>query len=154
MIIAIFYFLGLIVGVIGVFMHQAVTVSVVAAELLKWYFLISIGFSLMFAGIIHALKGDFVARRLKWPVGSPFQKEVGYWDFAAGVMAVFAFWRHGEFWLAVTIINVIFWTLAGILHVYEWAKNRNRQIDNALPAIMNLVVAATLLVLYFFTARI
>jgi len=154
MLIAILYLVALAIGFANVLTIHATTVPAIAATLLRWYFLIAVGTTLIIAGIGHALKGDFTAKRLNWPAGNPFQKEVGYWDFAVGVVSVMAFWWHGNFWLAAATVNVVFWTLAGALHVYELVEHRNRQLDNALPAVMDIVGAATLLTLYLLANKL
>jgi hypothetical protein len=148
MLITILYSLGLASGAFTAVASRDTAAPAVAPRLLQWYFPVSIGTTLLISGTVHAFKGDIAAIRLTWPAGNPFQKEVGYWDRAAGTVAVFSFWRHGEFWLAAVILNIIFWTWAGLLHLYELVHNQNRSADNALPGIMNLVGAATLLVLF------
>jgi Family of unknown function (DUF6790) len=149
MVITILYFIGLISGVIAViFTGGPKTSIIIATILLQYYLLISVGISSIIGFIGHVFRGEIAARLLGWPSGNPFQKELGFYDGAAGVAAILCFWHHGEFWLATIIIITIFWVLAGCLHLKHVLKEKNYHIDNALPAIMDFIVPITLVILY------
>jgi hypothetical protein len=61
---------------------------------------------------------------------------------------VLTFWRHDGFWLAAVILHSLFWTGAGVVHVREIVRERNRRADNMLPAVVNFLVPPTLIILY------
>jgi hypothetical protein len=149
MVITILYFVGLLCGAIAVMLTGGPrTTATVAAMLLQYFLLISVGFASIIAFLGHVFRGETAARLLGWPPGNPFQKELGFWDLAAGVVAIIGFWRHGDFWLAIIIIITIFWVLAGCLHLYHVLKDKNYHIDNALPAIMDFIVPITMIAFY------
>ena len=151
MVIAICYVLGVGAGTVaGVARSSGPTGF--ASEMLRWVFLVSVGVPLVIAFFGHSFGGQTAARRLGWPAGNPFQTELGIWDGAGGVVAIVAFWCHGGFWLALVILNAIFWTGTGIVHVREIVRRRNVRADNVLPAIVNFLVPATLIVLYALAA--
>ena len=149
MFIGICYLASLAVGTAVVFLQPGTrTVQLVAGTLLHFVLLLGVGVPLVVGGFGHVFKSDLAARRLGWPSGNPFQKELGFWDFAAGVGAIVAFWRGSEFMLAAIIINAIFWVSAGMLHIQHVVRHRNYNFDNAIPAVVDILVPATLIVFY------
>ena len=149
MAVAIFYVLGLLVSVAAVLlMGQAHTVKTGAEVMLQYFLPVGVGLPLIFAFSGHVFRSDLAARRLGWAMGSPFQKEVGFWDLAAGVAAICCFWLKGDFWLATILFNTIFWVLAGGLHIKEVVKEKNYNIDNAATAVVDFLVPATMVALY------
>jgi hypothetical protein len=148
------YFVGILCGTIAVMLTgDPRTTTTAAAILLQYFLLISVGFSSVIAFFGHVFRGETAARLLGWPSGNPFQKELGFWDLAAGFVAIIGFWRHGDFWLATIIFITIFWVLAGCLHLYHVLKGKNYHIDNAFPAIMDFIVPITMMILYWLTTR-
>jgi hypothetical protein len=149
MFIAIFYLVSLIVGaLVALLQPSAHTLPVVAETLLHFVLLIGVGITLVIGGLGHAFRSDFVAQKIGWPTGSPFQKELGFWDFAAGIGAIIAFWSGREFMLATILINAIFWISAGVLHIQHVIQHRNYNADNAIPAVADILVPITLIGLF------
>lgn len=68
-------------------------------SVLMWQLAIGLGVSLIWAGFGHLLMPDQVATSIGWQTGSPFQREVGMWDLALGIVAVLCliFRDHGFF---------------------------------------------------------
>jgi hypothetical protein len=152
MVITILYFVGLLCGAIAVTLTgDPKTTATVAIILLQYFLLISVGCTSIIAFFGHVFRGEMTAHLLGWPSGNPFQKELGFWDLAAGVAAIIGFWRHGDFWLAIIIIITIFWVLAGCLHLHHVLKAKNYHIDNAFSAIMDFIVSITMVSLYWLT---
>lgn len=147
MVIAICYVLGVAAGAVAGVARSSGPAGF-ASEMLRWVFLLSVGVPLVIAFFGHSFGGETAARRLGWPTGSPFQTELGIWDGAGGVVAIVAFWCHGGFWLALVILNAIFWAGAGIVHVREIVRRRNLRANNVLPAVVNFLVPVTLIALY------
>ena len=73
-----------------------------------------------------------VAESIGWPTGSPFQREVGMWDLAMGIVGLLCLkFRSEGFWTATIFGN---WPLphrAGLGHVYEMVVNGNFAPNNA-----------------------
>ena len=150
--IVIGYVLGLTVGVAAALLMHAQTTPAFAQIMLRCFLPIGVGLPLVFSFVGHVLMSDRVAARLGWAAGSPFQKEVGFWDGASGVAALLCPWFGVEFWLAVIIFNAIFWFLAGGLHVHEVIRHKNFNFDNASTAIVDFLVPITLIVLFALSA--
>ena len=149
MVIATLYLIGLASGVAALWADGIPFALPEAAPILFRYFmLLGVGLSLAIACFGHVFASDRAAKRIGWPTGNPFQKELGYWDGAAGLAAMLCFTHGPEFWLAVVIINAPFWAMAGLLHAVHIARYRNFNLDNALPAIANLAYAVTMVFLY------
>ena len=115
--------------------------------MLQYFLPVGVGLPLILAFFGQVFQSDLAARRLEWPVGNPFQKELGFWDRAAGVAAIVCFWKNGDFWQAAILFNGIFWTLAGGLHVWEVVRKKNYNVDNVATAIVDFLVPATLVLL-------
>ena len=153
MAVAIFYVLGLVVaGTAALLSSGPHTTQEMAQTMLHYFLPVGVGLPLVFAFFGHVFQSDLAARRLGWPAGSPFQKEVGFWDGAAGIAAIMCFWKSGDFWLATILINAIFWTLAGGLHTWEVIREKNYHADNVATSVVDFLVPITLIVLYLLAA--
>jgi hypothetical protein len=53
---------------------------------LMWQIAIGLGLGCLYAGTGHLLLADKVAESIGWPTGNPFQREVGMWDAAMGIV--------------------------------------------------------------------
>ena len=103
MFIGICYVLSLTAGVVAVMLQPAPhTLQLAAPTLIRFVLLIGTGIPLVVGCYGHVFQSDMAARRLGWPTGSPFQKELGFWDLAGGIGAIAGFWLGGDFRLAVT----------------------------------------------------
>ncbi len=97
---------------------------------IRWSFGAS-GAWLLFAASGHLFAADDVARSIGWPVGSPFQREVGFGDLAWGVLGVLSIRSSGPFRLAFALGSAIFlWGAAGG-HIYEMVVNDNFARNNS-----------------------
>jgi hypothetical protein len=149
MVITIFYILGLLSGFFMVFLSgQWHSSQQISQMLLRTFLVIGVGIPLLISSIGHIFKSDLAAKRLGWPIGNPFQKEVGFFDGAAGIISILSYWHFGEFLLATIIYNCICWTLAAILHVKEVIQHKNYKFDNVSTGVVDFLVPITLLILY------
>lgn len=99
---------------------------------LMWQLAVGLGLGLIWAGIGHLLMPDMVARSIGWAAGSPFQREVGLWDLALGVVGVLCLkFRERGFWTAVIIGTGIFYVGAGLGHLYELLVHGDTAVNNA-----------------------
>ena len=53
---------------------------------LMWQIAVGLGPGYLYAGLGHLFAADIVAESIGWPVGSPFQREVGIWDASLGIV--------------------------------------------------------------------
>jgi hypothetical protein len=101
---------------------------------LMWQIGVGLGLGYFWSGLGHLLFADRVAESIGWPAGSPFQREVGMWDAALGVIGLLCLkFRDTGFWTATVLGAGIFSVSAGFGHVYEMAVNGNYAPDNAGP---------------------
>ena len=143
------YVLGLIVGCAAAALsYPQGPAQLFAHTMLRYFLPVGVGLTLLFASIGHVFKSRIAARRLGWPADNPFQKELGFWDGAAGVVSLMCFWASTDFWLAAVVFNAIFWTLAAVNHAWEVVHNRNYAFDNVSTAVVDFLVPVTLIVLY------
>ncbi|HEY7033286.1 MAG TPA: DUF6790 family protein [Thermomicrobiales bacterium] len=112
-----------------------------------------IGVNAIVFGIGHVVFADRTAAAIGWPVGSPFQFEVGMANFAIGVPAVLAGSRGPDYWLPLIIAFTVFYGGAAWGHAREIVRAKNHAPGNAGPvfyfdflapiALIALYVAAT-----------
>lgn len=120
--------IGFVVDVVGHRNHDGEWSPVERA--IRWSFGAS-GAWLLFAASGHLFAADEVARSIGWPVGSPFQREVGFGDLAWGVLGVLSIRASGPFRLAFALGSAIFlWGAAGG-HIYEMVANDNFARNNS-----------------------
>ncbi|MDD1716573.1 MAG: hypothetical protein LUQ01_06210 [Methanolinea sp.] len=118
---------------------------------LVWQLALSIGLNYLYSGIGHLVFPDQVAASIGWPPGSPFQREVGMWDFAIGIVGLLCLkFRSTGFWIATVIAFGIFSLGAGLGHVYELFVHGDVSVNNAGPVMfMDLLYPVFLGVLLF-----
>jgi hypothetical protein len=120
---------------------------------LMWQLAVGLGLGFIWAGLGHLLVPDQVAASIGWAAGSPFQREVGMWDLALGIVGVLCLKIRNEGFFAATIIGTGLFSIgAGLGHVYELIVHGNTAANNA-GAVMYLdlfypLFLAGLLVLY------
>ncbi|OPX66148.1 MAG: hypothetical protein A4E37_02096 [Methanoregulaceae archaeon PtaB.Bin056] len=146
--------LGAIVALVHIFWKRKEGMAVIRAFLM-WQLAIGLGLSYIYAGFGHLVFPDQVAASIGWPPGSPFQREVGLWDFAIGIVGLLCLkFRSVWFWTAIVIAFGIFSIGAGIGHVYELVVHGDVSINNAGPVMyVDLLYPIVLGVLLFLSAR-
>jgi hypothetical protein len=101
---------------------------------LMWQIAIGLGLGYLYAGMGHLFVADKVAESIGWPTGSPFQREVGMWDAAMGIVGLLCLkFRDAGFWTATVLGVSIFSVAAGLGHVYEMLAHGDYSPDNAGP---------------------
>jgi hypothetical protein len=98
---------------------------------LMWQLAAGFGLSLLWGGIGHLIFPDMVAQSIGWPTGSPFQREVGMWDGAMGIVGLLCLKYRDGFWTAMLIGAGLFSVGAGLGHIWELAVNGNTAPNNA-----------------------
>lgn len=123
-------------------------------ELLALYYLvIAIGLAYLFSAVGHIFDADDVARMIGWPVGSPFQFEVGLHDGAWGLLGVLCWKFRGNFWWATAIGYSFFSIGAGIGHVRDMLLNNNFAPYNAGMILPDIGMPLILFLLLFLNQR-
>jgi len=144
--------LGLIIALIHIRWKHIAGYQAIGVVLM-WQLAVGLGLGLIWGGLGHLLMPDRVAEGIGWPTGSPFQREVGMWDLALGIVGVLCLvFRDEGFWTATIIGTGIFFVSAGLGHVYELIVHGDTAAFNA-GAVMYIDLfypffLAALLILY------
>lgn len=146
--------LGAIVALVHIFWRRQQG-SAALRTFLLWQLAIGLGISYIYAGFGHLVFPDRVAVSIGWPPGSPFQREVGMWDFAIGIAGLLCLkFRSTGFWTAILIAFGIFSIGAGLGHVYELIAHGDVSVNNAGPVMyMDLLYPVFLGVLLLLVTR-
>jgi hypothetical protein len=83
------------------------------------------------AGLLHLAREESVARAIGWPPGNPFHYEVAVANLSFGVVGVLSRWFGQDFWTAAAIGPSLFVIGAGVVHVVDLVRSRNRSLFNA-----------------------
>ena len=86
----------------------------------------------MFNVVLHTVFADDVAASIGWPADNPFQTEVGFANFAIGIIGFACFWRY-DFWLPAVLAKSVFAWGAGITHIMDIVRTENVASNNAGP---------------------
>jgi hypothetical protein len=86
----------------------------------------------MFNVVTHTVFASDVAASIGWPADNPFQTEVGFANFAIGIVGFACFWRY-DFWLPAAIAKSAFAWGAGLTHVIDINRSGNLASNNAGP---------------------
>ena len=73
----------------------------------------------LFGFVGHVFRPDQTAAYIGWPAGSPFQFEIGMANLMIGVLGILSIWFRGEFWLAATIGQSIFYLGCAVGHILQ-----------------------------------
>lgn len=95
-----------------------------------------------FAG--HLFFSDLVAEFIGWPVGNPFQLEVGFANLALGALGLIASGRRDGFREATVIAVSVFALGATVVHIVDFIQTDNLAPGNSLQNISNLLKPALL----------
>jgi len=126
----------------------------VTETILMWQLAIGLGLSLAYGGLGHLLIPDQVAESIGWPVGSPFQTEVGLWDLSLGIVGLLCLKIRGTFWQAAIIGPGIFLFGAGVGHVYQMVVHGDYSPNNAGGVMyVDLLLPIALAALYLYWHR-
>lgn len=122
---------------------------------LMWQIAVGLGLGYLYAGMGHLFAADKVAESIGWPVGSPFQREVGMWDAALGIVGLLSLkFRETGFWTATVLGIGIFSISAGLGHVYEMLAHGDYSPNNAGPVMyIDLFYPVVLIVLLWLLQR-
>ena len=126
-----FPILGVLVALVHMYQEKKTADTHRKLEIiLMWQLVCGLGLSLLWGGIGHLLFADRVAESIGWPIGSPFQREVGMWDAAIGIVGILCLKYRDHFWLATIIGGGLFLFGAGLGHVYEFIAHGDVSPNN------------------------
>ena len=123
-----------------------------ASEAVLMYVLGVSGAIGMFNVVLHTVFASEIATSIGWPVGSPFQTEVGFANLAIGILGFACFWRY-DFWLPAVIAKSIFAWGAGLVHVLDTVAAGNLASNNAGPILAWDVLLPVVMIGLYVLAR-
>jgi hypothetical protein len=134
-------FIGLILQNFGLAMLIVAIVIIVLNKLLapqqflyeiifRWIILLPLGFTAIYAFIMHAFFGEISAAIIGWH-NSPFQFEVAMANLGFGALSILSFKADYHFRLAAVIGNTCWLWGDAIGHIYQMIIQHNFSIGNA-----------------------
>lgn len=96
----------------------------------RWMAVFGLGFSLVYAGIMHIVFPEIVAQGIGWAT-SPFQFEVGMADIALGMLGIFSFRASYSFRVATVFASIIMLWGDALGHLYQQIVAHNFSPGNA-----------------------
>jgi hypothetical protein len=116
----VFLILGLVVGVIHLYLDkQPRTKGRVAEIFLLWMLVITVGVLSVLFFISHTLLAKTTAQSIGWPAGNPFQSEVAVANLTIATLGILCYWIRGNFWVATVIAFCVQWLGAAVVHIRE-----------------------------------
>lgn len=149
MIFIVCYLLGWLVGLIMLLLSDGPkNIHTIAEIFLGCQLTVTVGLMGLSAAYGHLFMSDKVAKQIGWQTGSMFQIELGYCCLGMGLMGIASFWYRDNFWLATIIFTSTFLSGAAFVHIKEMTKNGNFSPGNSVPAIPDIVIPITLIILW------
>jgi hypothetical protein len=118
-----------------------------------YIFAVSVGANGLSGAFGHLFLSDLVAEGVGWPVGSPFQLEMGFANLLVGVLGLMAISRRDGFRTATILATTILGLGATTVHLWDIASTGNLAPGNTLQNLGNLLDPALLIGLTFLAAR-
>ncbi len=121
----------LLIAIVLSVLHHLVNENLSFTEILyRWVALLPLGFTAIYAFIMHAFFPDFTAATIGW-ANSPFQYEVAMADLGFGVIAILSFRASYGFRLATVIANTCWLWGDAVGHSYQMISHHNFTPGNA-----------------------
>ena len=126
-----FSFCMFVLAFIMICFHKIIKSNLSFSEIVyRWIALFPLGFSGIYAFIMHAFYSDIAAQTIGW-TNSPFQFEVAMANLGFGVIAILSFRATYGFRLATVIGNTCWLWGDAAGHIYQMIINHNFSVGNA-----------------------
>jgi len=123
-------------------------------ELFTVYLLaISVGASGLGGAFGHLFLSDLIAEGVGWPVGSPFQLEMGFANLALGILGIMAISRRDGFRTATIVAVTVVGVGATTVHLMDIAATGNLAPGNTVQNLGNLLDPVLLIALAWLANR-
>lgn len=113
----------------------------------KWFVFWAAGVRLLLAGLKQITQPGFTAHqifRMKTDEALPVVRELGFANFAIGLLGVASLWAT-SFVLPVAIAGTVFYGAAGVQHVMQKDKSGNETVAMATDLVAFVALAAYVL---------
>ncbi|WP_454783327.1 DUF6790 family protein [Legionella sp. WA2022007384] len=116
---------------------------------LVYFLFFTVGLIGLIGFISHVFFPDMAAEMIGWPIGSPFQFEVGFHDGAWALLGILSLFIGGKFWLA-TGLGWSFFIIGALYgHIREMILHENFAPYNAGIIISEIIIPVVILTLLF-----
>ncbi len=120
-----------VLALILIAINRLVSKKISSAEIIyRWISLFPLGFTAIYAFVMHAFYPEFTAATIGW-ASSPFQYEVAMADLGFGAIAILSFRANYGFRLATVIANTFWLWGDAIGHIYQMISQQNYSVGNA-----------------------
>lgn len=152
-----------IIAIVGATIHLVVskkkkTPERITGLYLSYLIFFNIGLQGLLAASGHILMPNKIAEQIGWPIGSPFQFEIGIANLAIGLAGVMCVWFGAGFKLATVLINSVFLFGAAYGHFVQQAKGDTSPYNTGVFLYFgDIIIPAIILVLmliYYFKFRV
>jgi hypothetical protein len=120
---------------------------------LIYLFMVGVGGSGLSGFFGHVFTPDAVAESIGWPIGSPFQQEMGFANLALGVLGLIAAGRRDGFREATVIAVTIVGIGATVVHAIDIVEEGNLAPGNSFQNVANLLKPALLIPMLIVSRR-
>lgn len=120
----------LITGIHLLIIKKRLNAIKVLEVILSYFLFFFVGFIGIWFFTGHLFLADYVSKKIGWPIGSPFQTEVGFAALAIGILGFICIWFKKEFWLATAVGNAAFFFGAAYTHIKDIIINNNLSVLN------------------------
>lgn len=135
-----------LLATIHVYRHrQTMKQTDIINTFLLYYLVAGVGVVGTIGFISHVFFANQTAEMIGWPIGSPFQFEVGLHDGAWGLLGFLCIFIRGNFWDATGIGWSFFMLGAAYGHIYQMIVHHNDAPYNAGIIIPDLLIPVILL---------
>lgn len=154
----IFFTLAIIAASIHLFISKKPkTAKRIVGLFLTYLVFFNIGIESLFAAMGHVFMANQLAEQIGWPIGSPFQFEVGMANFAVGVAGVLTLFYDDDFRLATVIVSSVFIFGAAYGRFVQIAKGDTAPFNTGVFLYAgDIIIPAIILILmlaYYFILR-
>jgi hypothetical protein len=102
----------------------------IARTYLLYLLVIYVGLMGLLTAYAHVLRPIQTSASIGWST-SPYEYEVGIADLTVGVLGILCIWFRGNFWLATTIANSVWFLGDAIGHIHQLTANNNHAENNS-----------------------
>ena len=104
--------------------------TAIARTYLLYLLVIYVGFMGLLSAYAHVFRPIQTSASIGWST-SPYEYEVGMADLTVGVLGVLCLWFRGNFWLATTIANSVWFLGDAIGHIHQLTANNDHAANNS-----------------------
>lgn len=119
-------------------------------EMIRWMLFLPGGCMFVASAVMHTVFAKKTAANIGWTTNG-FQYEIGFVSLGIGIAGIVASYGAAAAWLPISIVIIVFLTLAGVNHIVEMAKAKNFAPGNSLVLLYDFGLPISLVALLIAT---